>query len=63
VRREPGYCLTGIVWIVRPCAAYSVEIIMKCLDVLRANSLPFYVIKFHLMSEGEFEKESFHICN
>ena len=63
MRRELGLCLTAIVWIVRSCITYSIELIMKCLNVLRANSLPFYVIKFHLASEGEFEKESFHICN
>ena len=49
--------------IARPRVAYFAELIMKCLNVLRANSLPFYVIKFHLASEGEFEKESFHGCS
>jgi len=63
VRREFGLCLTAIVWIVRLCVAYSIELIMKCLNVLRANSLPFYVIKFRLASESEFEKGSFHHCN
>ena len=43
--------------------AYSTELIMKCFNVLRANSLPFYAMKFHLTSEGEFKKESFHGCN
>ena len=43
--------------------AHSAELIMKCLNVLRENSLPFYVIKLHLASEGEFEKGSFHGCN
>ena len=43
--------------------AYSAELIRKCLNVLRANSLSFYVIKFHLVSEGEFEKESFQACH
>jgi len=42
---------------------YSAELIIKCLNVLYANPLPFYVIKFHLTSKGEFEKESFHGCN
>ena len=56
-------CLTAIVWIARLCVGYSAELIMKCLDVLRGNSLSFYVIKFHLESEGEFEKESFHGFN
>jgi len=43
--------------------AYSTELIMKCLNVLRANSISFYVIKFHLVSKGDFKKGSFHICN
>jgi len=43
--------------------AYSAELIMKCLNVLCANSLPFHVIKFHPASEGVFKKESFHGCN
>ena len=43
--------------------AYSAELIMKYLNVLRANSLPFYIIMIHLVSEGEFEKGSFHVCN
>ena len=63
MRREPGSCLTAIVWIARPCVAYFVEMIIKCLNVLHANSLPFFVIKFYLMSEGEFEKGSFHVYN
>ena len=41
---------------------YSAELIMKCLNVLRANSISFYVIKFHLASEREFEKGSFDGC-
>jgi len=61
VRREFGLCLTAIVWIARPCVASSVEFIMKCLNVLLVNSIPFYVIKFHLASECE--KGSFHVCN
>jgi len=36
---------------------------MKCLNVLRGNSLPFYGIKFLVASEGEFEKGSFYVCN
>jgi len=63
VKREPRLCLTTIKWIVMPSVAYYVELIMKCLNVFRANSLPFYVIKFRLVSEGEFEKGSFHIYN
>jgi len=63
VKREPGLCLTTIMWIVRPCVAYSAKLIIKCWNVLRANSLPFYVSKFHLAREGEFEKESFDGCN
>jgi len=43
--------------------AYSAELVRKCLNMLRANSLPFYVNKFHLASEGEFEKKSFHGYN
>ena len=43
--------------------AYSAKLIIKCWNVLRANSLPFYVSKFHLAREGEFEKESFDGCN
>ena len=42
---------------------YSGKLIMKCLNVLRTNSFSFYVIKFCLLSEGEFEKEIFHGCN
>ena len=63
MRSEPGLCLTAIVWIARSCVAYSVELIMKCLNVLRANSFPFYVIKNYLVSEGAFEKECFYGCN
>ena len=62
MRRAPGLCLTAIMWITRAFVAYSTELIMKCLNVLHANSLPFYVIRFHLVSEGEFEKGSFHGC-
>ena len=43
--------------------AYSAKLIMNCLNVLRANSLSLYVIKLHLVSEGEFEKEGFRSCN
>jgi len=43
--------------------AHSTELIMKCLNVLHANLLSFYVIKFHPASEGEFEKGIFHGCN
>ena len=43
--------------------AYSAELVRKCLNVLRAESLQFYVIKFHLASKGEFKKESFQGCN
>jgi len=60
VRREPGLFLTAIVWIARPCVAYSVELIMKYFNILRAKSLPFYVIKFRLARNGVLEKESFH---
>ena len=63
MRREPGLCLTVIVEIARPCVACSAELIKKCLNVLRTNFLPFYVIKLHVASEGEFEKESFYGCN
>jgi len=52
--------LTAIVWIARPCVAYSVELIMKYFNILRAKSLPFYVIKFRLARNGVLEKESFH---
>ena len=41
--------------------AYSAELVRKCLNVLRANSLSFYVIKFDLASESEFEKGSFMV--
>ena len=63
VRREPGLCLAAIVWIARRCGAYSAELIMKCLNVLHANSFPFHVIKHHLASKVAFEKESFLGCN
>ena len=43
--------------------AYFAELIMKYLNVLHANSLPFHVIKLHLASEGEFEQEGFCDCN
>ena len=43
--------------------AYFAELIMKYLNVLRANSPSLYVTKFHLVSEGEFEKEDFRGCN
>jgi len=43
--------------------AYSPKLVRKCLNVLDANSLQFYVIKFHLASEGEFKKESFQGYN
>ena len=59
--REPGLCITAIVWIARLCVAYSAELIIKCLNVLRVNHLPFYVIKFHLASEGELEKKVFMV--
>ena len=58
-----GCELTIIVWIARLCVAYSVDLIIKYLNVLRANSLPFYSINFHLTSEGELEKGSFHVYN
>ena len=62
MRREARLCLTAIVCIARPYMVYSAELIMKCLNVLRANSLPFYVIKFYLVSEVVFEKGSFDGC-
>jgi len=43
--------------------ASSAELVRKSLNVLRANSLLFYIIKFHLASEGEFKKGSFQGCN
>ena len=43
--------------------AHSVELITKCLNVLRANPHSLFVIEFHLTSEGEFEKEGFRGCN
>ena len=63
MRREPGLCLIAIVSITRLCVAYSSELITKYLNVLRANTPSLYVIKFHLASEGEFEKDSFHGYN
>ena len=42
---------------------YSTKLTIKCLNVLHANSLSFHVIKLHLATEGEFEKEGFHGCN
>ena len=50
-------------WIARLCVTYSAELIMKCLNVLRAKLSFLYVIKFYLVSEGVFEKEGFHDCN
>ena len=41
--------------------AYSAELIMKCLNVLRANSLSFYVTKIHFASKGEHEKKVFMV--
>ena len=41
--------------------AHSAKLIMKCFNVLRVNSLSFYVIKFDLASESEFEKGSFMV--
>jgi len=48
------------VWTTRPCLAYSTGLTMKHLNVLRANPPSLYVIRLHLASEGEFEKEDFH---
>ena len=63
MRKAPGLCLTAIVWIARPCVDYSTELIMNFLNVLRANALSFYTIKFHFAIVGEFDKESFHGYN
>ena len=44
--------IIAIVRIVRPCVAYCVEMIMKCLNVLYANPSPVYFIKMHYTWEG-----------
>ena len=54
-------CLTAIVWIARPCVAYSTELIMKCLNVLRANPLPFMSLSFILRVRVSLKKELFMV--
>jgi len=33
--------ITAIVWIAKPCVAHRLEMIMKCLNVIRVNPFPF----------------------
>ena len=41
-----GSELTAIVWIARPCMTHCiVEMIMKCLNVRRANPSPFMLLR------------------
>jgi len=41
-----GCELTPIMWIARPCVARCVvEMIMKCLNVIRANPFPFILLR------------------
>ena len=41
-----GCELTAFVWIARPCVAHCVvEMIMKCLNVIRANPSPFMLLR------------------
>ena len=59
VRTEPGLHLTAIVWIARPCVAYSTELIMKCLNLLLVNPLPFMSLSFILWARVSLKKKVF----
>jgi len=59
VRREPRLWLSAIMWITRPCVAYSTEFIMKCLNVLSANPLPFMPLSFILRVRVSLKKKVF----
>ena len=41
--------------------AHCVELIMKCLNVIHVDPLPFDVFKLHYVHKGEFFKEGFHV--
>ena len=61
VRRELGCELTAIVWIARPRVAHCAELIMKCLNVIHVDHLPFHVLQLHYVHKGEIFKEGFHV--
>ena len=53
--------IATIMWIARPCVAYCVEIIIKCLNVYMCTptlSMSLSLITFIRVS---FEKEGFHV--
>ena len=58
---EVWLVITAIVSIARPCMAYCIEMIMKCLNVIYVDPLPFQVLKLHSVHKGEFFKERFHV--
>ena len=60
-RRESGLCLTTIVWIARLCVANSAELIMKCLNELRTNSLTFVSLSFILRVRVSLKKKIFMV--
>ena len=60
MRRVPGLCLIAIVWITRPCVAYSTKLNYEVFGCVTYKTLPFYFVKHYRVCEGEFEKEGFH---
>jgi len=57
VRREPGLLINcNCVDCEAMCGLCWNWLLIKCLNVLRAKPPPFYVIKFLVANEGEFEK-------
>ena len=59
MKREPGLCLTAIMWIARLCAAYSAESTIKYLNVLRTNPQPFMSLSFILRAKVSLKKKVF----
>jgi len=41
--------------------AHCAELIMKCLNVIHVDPLPFHVLKLHYVHKGEFFKEGFQV--